>query len=191
MFILLRFLVHRLLQRRFMPLNSAGLQADLTKLFSESKDDTIAKHAKAMADIYDRFAKTAQDFTGDFLLSGNKSGFESTLRGALDLAGNIAPVVGLAYEEACIAYWGPAAFAMLLPPPGCLREILVTHTPHLPGPVFSGIMASVLNPAPAAATKAALWTAAFTAGAHTVTTINTAISIALGVPIAVGPFPIV
>lgn len=174
-----------------MPLDSAGLQSDLTKMFSTSKDDTIAKHAKTMADIYDKFARTAQDFTGDYLLSGNKSGFESTLRAALDLAGNIAPVVGLAYEAACIAYWGSASFAMLIPPPGCIREILVEHTPHLPGPVYSGIMASVLNPASDPATKASLWTVAFTAGAHTVTTIDTALSIALGVPIVVGPLPIV
>lgn len=114
-----------------MALDVATLKAELLKLFDP--DDvgfvgypaTIAAAATNLANAYDTYASSAEDVSGDALVSADKATFESILAAQLP-----APVVGtlpadaaLAFANAFIAYWAGATFAVgSLPPaspPGC------------------------------------------------------------------------
>lgn len=159
-------------------------------MFKEGKDADIPAHAKTIAKIYDKFAKTVLDFSGDKVVSGLKSDFEKTLTPLLNSPANTAATVGLAYEAACVKYWINAQFGKVIPPPGLKSEISVVHTPHLAGPVAALITASILNPSPDPVTKGTLWAAAFEKGVKTINVTITGLDIVLNTPVTVGPLPV-
>jgi hypothetical protein len=174
-------------------MNTPGLISDLTKMFSDPNfAPTLDLHAKKLADMYDKFAQSVLDASGDIAVGGDKAQFESTLKSMLTAANGVPPLAALAYEAACTAYWTTAVFGKTLPAPGLLSEITVTHSPHLPGPVMAGIAASLADPSGVAAVKATSWANGFTAGVNTITTTHTGPAAVFPfAPITVGPFPVV
>ena len=163
---------------------------ELEDYFRNAKPKTIKDHAELLAPIYDKWAKSITTKEGNFLVKGNIDGFKKGIM-LLDAPGNTGPLVGIAYEQACIFYWTQPAFSTNKPAAGLVKTALIVSTPHLPGPVSAALAAAVFNPSPDPKVKAGLYASGFISGASTVMTTASGPSIATGNPLSVGPDPVV
>jgi hypothetical protein len=71
----------------------------------------------AWADAYDAYAINALDVSGDALVSANKAGFAGVLKSGLG-PGVPAAAAATIFDNAFVAYWTGAIFAIGAPPPG-------------------------------------------------------------------------
>lgn len=108
---------------------------------------TLAEDLWARA--YDTYARTAQDVSGDAVLSTNPTGF----RAALSFAGSRSAMeIAQQFDTAFIAYWTGAVFSVGIPPPpvpaGCPNvggnTIFATEVSSVVVSVAPGIMRAQL-----------------------------------------------
>lgn len=108
-----------------MALSQATLKQELLKLFDQDNPAfvgfpvTVADAATNFGNAYQTYAATAQDASGDLVVTTNLPLFISTLAGALppDPAAGTPSVAAQAFGAAFTAYWTGGIFAIGIPPP--------------------------------------------------------------------------
>lgn len=167
-----------------MALNQAGLQSAILSLLKDpTAQDTPRKAASAWTKVYDDYARSATDVSGDRVAITNRSGFQSAL--IFDKTTGKAAAAALEFQAAFTAYWTGGVFAVGAPPilgvgcpsvppsPPWAVEATSLVTAVLPGlagqltPIFADNANSDLR------SRAAQFATAF----HTATTTNVIVTI--------------
>ena len=105
-----------------MALDETYLKQELSKLIDGNCVDFLGYPSSVLdaivnwTNMYDAYASKAQDQSGDVLLHANKEGFQSALG---TLASSVsADAAARAFDNAFLAYWSGATFAVGISPSG-------------------------------------------------------------------------
>ncbi len=126
-----------------MALQKNKLKQDLINWIEKCKTEIKNTNdaLQLFVDAYENYAKDAQDISGDYVLSYNKSSMFETLLNlpSQQSANDGAQII----ENAIINFWNGATFKLLIPPPGTiLPEISSTVIQN----IVSGTLKSLLVP---------------------------------------------